>query len=165
MGLRKLLAPLALAWAAATDIQACPGEGDRYGDYKCNHDQTHRVCAKLVESAADSTPLSWGPAGDFWEITGQKAFQWNDRIVAAPNSGDSWCICMWATASLIERVGCANVHLRCEATDVNYVLSSYHDGGHSLDAAHECIRQKCLSALERRADRRRASKRSGGLEL
>ena len=40
-------------------------------------------------------------------------------------------------------VGCDNVHLRCEATDVQYVLSSYHDGGHKLDAAHECLRKKC----------------------
>ena len=143
MTLRHLL--LALVGAVvATDVEVCPGEGPRYGDYRCNHDSTHRVCAKLVESATDSTPLSWGPAGDFWQITGQKAFQWNDRIVAEPNSGDSWCICMWATASLIERVGCDNVHLRCEATDVDYVLSSYHDGGHRLDAAHECIRRKCM---------------------
>ena len=119
-----------------------------------NHDSTHRVCAKLVESASDSTPLSWGPAGDFWQITGQKAFQWNDKIVSAPNPGDSWCICMWATASLIEKVGCENVHLRCEATDVKYVLSSYHDGGHSLDAAHACIRQKCLSSTTGRGARR-----------
>ena len=76
-------------------------------------------------------------------VTGQKAFQWNDRIVAAPNPGDSWCICMWATASLIEKVGCDNVHLRCDSTDVDYVLNSYHDGGQRLDAAHQCLRQKC----------------------
>jgi hypothetical protein len=68
--------------AAATgssDIAVCPGEGPRYGDFKCNHDGTHRVCAQLVETGS-STPLSWGPAGDFWEITGQKAFQWNGEI-------------------------------------------------------------------------------------
>ena len=31
------------------DIEVCPGEGPRYGDFKCNHDGTHRVCAKLVD--------------------------------------------------------------------------------------------------------------------
>ena len=134
-----------LSLAHAADIAVCPGEGPRYGDFKCNHDSTHRVCAQLVEGNGSAEPLSWGPAGDFWEITGQKAFQWNDRIVKGPNPGDSWCICMWATASLIEKVGCDNVHLHCDSTDVDYVLASYHDGGRSLTAAHDCIRQKCHS--------------------
>jgi hypothetical protein len=137
--------------AAAADIAACPGEGPRYGDFKCNHDSTHRVCAKLVQ--ASGQPLSWG-AGDFWEITGQKAFQWSDQIVAQPNPGDSWCICMWATAQLIERVGCDNVHLRCEATDVPWVLQSYHDGGRDLSAAQNCLRKKCpeqVAAAPRKA--------------
>lgn len=152
MGFRQIVAPLALAAAASASVEVCPGEGPRYGDYKCNHDSTHRVCAQLVESKTDSTPLSWGPAGDFWQITGQKAFQWNDRIVNPPNSGDSWCICMWATASLIEKVGCDNVHLRCDATDIEYVLSSYHDGGQSLHAAHECLKQKCRPAKHAKHD-------------
>lgn len=135
-----ILSALVVA-SAASDVAVCPGEGPRYGDFKCNHDGTHRVCAQLVE--ASGKPLSWGSDGDFWEITGQKAFQWNDRIVSGPNPGDSWCICMWATASLIERVGCENVHLRCEATDVDFVLASYSDGGQRLHAAHSCLREKC----------------------
>ena len=28
-------------------LAVCAGEGPRYGDYKCNHDGTHRVCAHL----------------------------------------------------------------------------------------------------------------------
>ena len=30
-------------------IKVCPGEGPRYGDFKCNHDGTHRVCAQLLD--------------------------------------------------------------------------------------------------------------------
>ena len=84
----------------ASEVAPCPGEGPRYGDYKCNHDGTHRVCAKLVEENT-STPLVWGKS-DFWSITGQTNWQWADKIVSEPNSGDSWCICMWATAKLIK---------------------------------------------------------------
>ena len=142
MALTLLLSPI----SAASDLAVCPGEGPRYGDFKCNHDSTHRVCATLVEKGTGQ-PLSWGPAGDFWQITGQKAFQWNDRIIGEPNPGDSWCICMWATASLIEKVGCENVHLHCDATDIDYVLSSYHDGGQPLHAAHQCIKQKCANEI------------------
>merc|ERR1719409_2398867 len=117
---RVLLACLA---ALASGIDECPGESARYGDHKCDHDSTHRVCAQLLDGSDE--PLQWGSGGDFWEITGQKAFQWDDQIRA--NHGDSWCICMWATARLISSAGCDNVHLDCSATDVEYVLKQYQD--------------------------------------
>ena len=110
-----------LGSAVPSTVEVCPGEGPRYGDFKCNHDGTHRVCAQLVDNVTHA-PLKWG-TGDFWDLTGQKAFEWSDKIVAAPNPGDSWCICMWATASLIKQAGCDNVHLRCDSTDVAYVLN------------------------------------------
>ena len=66
---------------------------------------------------------------------------------------------MWATASLIEKVGCENVHLRCDATDVDFVLSSYHDGGQKLTAAHQCLREKCQSEISTAAARRRTHRR------
>merc|ERR1719230_1341692 len=132
-----MLSPVALAamtilfgFTSAGDVAVCPGEGDRYGDHKCNHDPTHRVCAQLLDGSGQ--PLSWGK-GDFWEITGQKPFQWDDEIRA--NGGDSWCICMWATARLIDSAGCDAVHLNCAATDVAYVLDSYNDGGVDLAPA------------------------------
>ena len=98
------------------EIDPCPGEGPRYGDFRCNHDNSHRVCAQLLNSD-DGQPLNWGQA-DFWSITGQKKWQWDALIRSEPNPGDSWCICMWATARLIETVGCENVHIRCNSTDV-----------------------------------------------
>jgi len=138
---------LAVCVASAMSLEACPGEGPRYGDFKCNHDFTHRVCAKLVDNTqGQCKPLSWGK-NDFWGLTGQKQWQWSDRICAAPNPGDSWCICMWATASLIEKVGCDNVHIHCDSTDVEWLLSKYHDGGQKLDAAHSCIIKKCPHRL------------------
>jgi hypothetical protein len=136
-----LVAVLFASLALAGDVAVCPGEGPRYGDFKCNHDGTHRVCAQLLEDGGGS-PLQWGE-GDFWSITGQKAFQWDKSIRSAPNPGDSWCICMWAFARMIERVGCENVHLHCESTDLAFVLDRYHDGGHRLDKAHECLKKTC----------------------
>ena len=53
--------------------------------------------------------------------------------VIRANGGDSWCICMWgrsltessgkspkAFARMVEAVGCENVHLRCNATDLEF---------------------------------------------
>mmetsp|Transcript_38299 Transcript_38299/g.90019 ORF Transcript_38299/g.90019 Transcript_38299/m.90019 type:complete len:180 (-) Transcript_38299:142-681(-) len=133
--------------ALAGSVEVCPGEGPRYGDHKCNHDGTHRVCAKLLDG--DGKPLVWGQ-GDFWEITNQKRFQW-DSVIRA-NGGDSWCICMWAFARMIETVGCSNVHLRCNATDLDFVLASYRDRGvtgrvHDLKDSHSCMREKCAKAI------------------
>jgi len=126
-------------------ISKCPGEGPRYGDYKCIHDRTHRVCAKLVDNPTSCNELSWNEnGGSFWEITGQQRWNWKNRICNRPNPGDSWCICMWATASLINRVGCDNVHINCAATDVNHVMRSYSDGGWNLEEAKSCIQRKCV---------------------
>ena len=56
-------------------------------------------------------------------------------------------VCMWATEELIEQVGCDNINLTCEGTDVCYVLQSYSDAGMTgnkdLSSAHDCITSKC----------------------
>jgi hypothetical protein len=140
-----MLTLITVASAVASDLSACPGEGPRYGDYKCNHDYTHRVCAKLVDNTNHQCkPLSWGNK-DFWDLTGQKQFEWSSNICAEPNPGDSWCICMWAFARTIQQVGCDNVHIHCGSTDVDHLLRNYHDGRVNLDEAHACIKTKCPS--------------------
>ena len=42
------------------------------------------------------------------------------------------------------KVGCDNVHINCAATDVNYVMGSYNDGGWNLREAKECLQRKCV---------------------
>jgi len=127
-----------------SSVSKCPGEGSRYGDFKCDHDGTHRVCAKLVDNSTSCTELSWNDDGkSFWDITGQQRWNWKEKICSEPNTGDSWCICMWATASLIKEVGCGNVHIHCESTDVAYVMSKYTDGGVDLKPAKDCLESKC----------------------
>merc|ERR1711937_136346 len=129
----------ALLVALASAINICPGEGPRYGDYKCNHDSTHRVCARLKNTSGEK--LQWG-SGDFWAITRQP--DWSSQVGSDPkNPGGDWCICMWATARLISQVGCANVHLDCSATDVSYVMGKYSDGGVDLKPAKDCLASKC----------------------
>ena len=44
-----VISMLASSVQALNDVEVCPGEGPRYGDFKCNHDGTHRVCAQLVD--------------------------------------------------------------------------------------------------------------------
>eukprot|EP00435_Cladocopium_sp_Y103_P032244 s3566_g8.t1 len=115
--------------------------------------------------------MIWGQ-GDFWEITSQKRFQWDSTIRA--NGGDSWCICMWAFARMVEAVGCDNVHLRCNATDLDFVLASYQDRGvtgrvHDLRDAHSCMKAKCMegtaSATKQQASMPQAEKHFGFAEL
>jgi len=144
-GLQACLA-ICASIKTVTSLEVCPGEGARYEDFKCNHDETHRVCAKLLDSSG--RPQTWG-SGNFWQITGQQSFQWDQEI--RDNHGDSWCICMWATATLIRKAGCENVHLRCEATDIKYVLGQYNDGGVDLKPAHDCLVKKCGATAVQKA--------------
>ena len=41
------------------------------------------------------------------------------------------------------QVGCDNVHIHCESTDVAYVMSKYTDGGVDLAEAKSCLKSKC----------------------
>merc|ERR1712054_13251 len=126
---------------AEAAINKCPGEGPRYGDYRCNHDGTHRVCARLKQPTPGGGKLLWG-SKDFWQLTGQP--DWSSQVGSdSRNPGGDWCICMWATARLISQVGCQNVHIDCSATDISYVMSKYTDGGTDLAPAKQCLQQKC----------------------
>merc|ERR1719163_212526 len=131
-----------LVWCALADaaIEVCKGEGPRYGDFKCNHDQTHRVCAKLKDDSGKK--IDWANGKNFWQTTGQP--DWSNQVGAdARNPGGNWCICMWATARLISAVGCDHVHIDCAATDLAFVEGRYSDGGVSLAPAKECLIKKC----------------------
>ena len=58
-----------------------------------------------MDNPTSCKELSWNEdGGSFWDITGQQRWNWKDKICAAPNPGDSWCICMWATTNLIKEV-------------------------------------------------------------
>merc|ERR1712146_293732 len=138
-----LCVALVLAVSSVVAINTCPGEGARYGDFKCNHDPTHRVCAKLKDSSG--AKVMWGDK-DFWQLTGQP--DWSDQVVtAAANPGGDWCICMWATASLIKQVGCSAVHIDCAATDTGYMMQKYTDSGEDLTSAKQCLNTKCGTAI------------------
>ena len=81
------------------------------GDYKCNHDATHRVCAQLVDNEGGKCKkLKWG-SKNFWELTDQVQFEWSNLICSDKDRdgnskppGEHWCICMWATERMINKV-------------------------------------------------------------
>ena len=77
---------LAMASLAAAKVEQCPG--DARAPYTCDQDETHRVCAQLLDDGGK--PLKWGAKGTFWDITNQPP--WTEKISGSPNPGDSWCI-------------------------------------------------------------------------
>ena len=58
-------------------------------------------------------PLNWGTQ-NFWNITNQENWDWHQLICSNKTrpelgsipkpSGEHWCICMWATEELINKV-------------------------------------------------------------
>merc|ERR1712023_601854 len=63
---------------------------------------------------------------------------------------------------LISSVGCENVQIRCEATDVEYILQSYTDAGTDLTPAHTCLQDKCGDGAVTAADVENTSSSSTG---
>ncbi|XP_067057826.1 uncharacterized protein [Acropora muricata] len=120
-------------------LKPCPG--DTRGDKRCNHDPTHRVCAKIGD-----------PSTSFWRFTGQSSWcgsisdygDSNDGMQRCPASSPTWCICKWATANWIKGEGCnENIQFDCEATDVCNLKASYKDFDVDLKPAHDCMMIKC----------------------
>jgi len=139
-----------------------PCIGDDRGDQRCDHDWTHVVCARLVNATGGGCEeLKWGDE-DFWSLTEQERWNWKylicnttlrDSDTPKPFPGDSWCICMWATARLIGKVGCDNVHIHCESTDVNHMIKQYYDGNaqggvDNLEPARCCMLKKCKDRIK-----------------
>jgi hypothetical protein len=130
------------------DQQIC--QGDTRGDRKCNHDSTHRVCAKIGNSDTS-----------FFEFTGQQnwcgtrgnynlAYSPHGHDVRCPLENPTWCICKWATARWIAGAGCdEGIELDCDASDICYteagLFFSYSDFDVNLSPAHDCARTKCSS--------------------
>ena len=120
-------------------LNPCPG--DTRGDRRCNHDSTHRVCAKIgIERTS------------FWEFTGQNSWCGTSgdyggaygSLPRCPPAQPTWCICKWATARWIAGEGCGDeVQFDCNATDVCDLKASYQDFNVDLQPAHKCIEKKC----------------------
>ena len=141
-------------------LSPCPG--DTRGDRRCNHDSTHRVCAKIgIEDTS------------FWQFTGQSSWCGtkgsikhkialillifspgfyggpHGSLPRCPPSEPSWCICKWATARWIAGEGCGEaVQFDCDATDVCDLKASYHDFSVDLKPAHDCMQKKCQKQWE-----------------
>ena len=134
---------------SSRSISTCAGtSGHGTSVYTCDQDTTHRVCATLVQSTSPCTAKQWGSSGTFWYITGQNTSStgndgWKADVCGTPNPGTGWCICMWAFATLINKVGCASVEFECDATDLAYVCNAYNDNNVNLSSAHDCIKSKC----------------------
>jgi len=158
-----LLLPLS---SAALDI--CPGESDRYYDFKCQHGSTHRICAQLVSDEKTCSPLPWGDNDDlndnalklkdFWQLTSpasstSSASVANDlsslqrkQMCNSPNSGVHQCIDLWTFSRIIDTVGCdvaVGKHVKCESTDVDFVIARWRDGGKRMEKAIECLEEYC----------------------
>ena len=126
-------------------------QGDTRGDRKCNHDITHRVCAKIGV-----------PDTSFWSFTGQRSWcntrgyygGQHGHDMRCPSAEPTWCICKWATASWIKGAGCSKqIDIDCAASDVcatrNGLFFSYNDFSTNLKPARDCVKVKCKAQWDK----------------
>lgn len=117
------------------DLHVCSGELADLGEHKCDRDKTHRVCARLLDD--DGFPLK---DYDFHELAYQRQLIINEQTKR--NGVDSWCIDLYAISRLITTNGCENVYIRCDATDVDFVIKKYSKGK-CFTQAKECLQKQC----------------------
>jgi hypothetical protein len=67
--------------------------------------------------------------------------RWDAEI--RQNQGDSWCTCATCTSEIIHKVGCDSIDIRCEATDIDYIMASPVTEWDDLKA---CLQTKCPTA-------------------
>lgn len=54
---------------------------------------------------------------------------------------DTWCVCQWAFADVVNKVGCANVDIDCDATSMR-ARESYENKPEYAEAL-KCLQKKC----------------------
>lgn len=141
--LSPIMTPQFMAPSANVALGDCPGDVHS----KCNYDDEHRVCARFLNDQGE--PLTWGQHGPFWSIKNLLPLTWDAGLSVnyRDNGGDSSCINMWLAARVIQVVGCENAHIRCDATDIDFVTKSYWwddlKWGLGLQNAKQCLQQRC----------------------
>lgn len=78
-----------------------------------------------------------------WSITNARASVWEEHSDMCWKEGDSWCIGSLGFASLLQKVGCENMHIRCDVTDVDYVMARY--SFYNFELAKACLRKECFA--------------------
>jgi phytoene synthase len=121
---------------ATQALDFCPGDQNS----KCNYDNDHRICAQLLDK--EGKPLNWGTGGNIQNVMPNV-----DSHITSGMGDASKCINISTTAKIIKQVGCENVHINCDATDVRYVTArnwwAYIWRGHSLAPAVNCLQKIC----------------------
>lgn len=122
--------------ARATD-PSTPGAanvGSCLGKSRCAPDY---VCTRLLD--AEGKPLNWASDQTYWDIT-QQGDEARESAISN-GEGDSRCISVWGFSFLINKAGCENVQIRCDATDVFMVQWRWA----LASSATSCLQKHCYN--------------------
>merc|ERR1711879_1072550 len=75
---------------------------------------------------------------DYWSQANQRDATRKIR----KQGGDSMCVDIWNFATLVKQVGCDNVHIRCNSSDVEYTVLTYENAKREGYAA-ACLKSIC----------------------
>jgi len=138
------------------ELKPCLGD-TRYKKNICQH-MGFRFCMRLVND--DGSPYIFGDRDgensterdedvnedglDWWEWSTQPQHKdsWLAGIVKT--GGHRWCTCALCTSEAVDRFGCENLDIQCDATDVAFLRYRVeHDHHNVLKSGWECLKQKC----------------------
>lgn len=81
---------------------------------------------------------------DWWEWSTQPdgKKEWLKGIVKT--GGHNWCTCALCTSEAVDRFGCDNLDIQCDATDMAFIRERVEKDKHMvLKSGLECLKKKC----------------------
>eukprot|EP00747_Dinoflagellata_sp_TGD_P179676 gnl/TRDRNA2_/TRDRNA2_30871_c0_seq1.p1 gnl/TRDRNA2_/TRDRNA2_30871_c0~~gnl/TRDRNA2_/TRDRNA2_30871_c0_seq1.p1 ORF type:complete len:274 (+),score=28.14 gnl/TRDRNA2_/TRDRNA2_30871_c0_seq1:76-897(+) len=112
----------------------------------CAEDGT--VCTRILDEEEDGQPVLFEYTedngnrvlGNYWELT-FPTLELPTFWLLQP--GNSWCLSLTNYAKMVNRAGCEQVDINCEAMSVDAVMRQNPESSPELNKAKECIKQMC----------------------
>ena len=96
---------------------------------------SHHVCMDIRLRDGGSFCAATGQS----EWCGEPGPCYGDPTRVCPKA--KWCVCQWAFARALERLGCDAIEVDCRATSIRALEAYAADPRYALAA--ECLRKKC----------------------
>jgi len=142
------------------ELKTCHGDtrfNKKWGKAVCQH-LGFRFCMRLItdegkpylfgdrasENSTEQEEDLNGDGLDWWEWSTQPQHKdsWLKGIV--DTGGTHWCSCALCTSEAVDRFGCDNLDIQCDATDMAFIRYRVeHDKHMVLKSGLECLEKKC----------------------
>jgi len=103
---------------------------------KCDFDSTRKICIQLLDDSYEALAWNDGSPTNTWDLKNAEGKLFGHEFRST--GGRSWCTDMISVAKIIASVGCENMEIRCDKSNVHWAMAFY-----GLQPAKNCIKKRC----------------------